>query len=146
MLSNLCNWSELQDLSLNDKHCIIAINMKKEERAMTIKNKKEFKQAINNFSFRYAKTYTNKAPHEYVVVEDDSKEIELIRELNKFIQENPDEIEIFWNKEYPVLFVEEHKYWTIEDYSVTNILNRNWDYRNEDGTINKSITESYMGK
>lgn len=113
---------------------------------MAINNKNEFKHSISKFDFRYAKTYTNKAPHEYVVVEFDSEEIELIRELNKFIQENPDEIEIFWNKEYPVLFVGEHKYWTIEDYSVTNILNRNWDYKNEDGTTNKSITESHMGK
>ena len=113
---------------------------------MVINNKNDFKDAIKDFNFRYAKTYTNKAPHEYVVVEYDSEDIELIRELNKFIQENPDEIEIFWNKEYPVLFIEDHKYWTIEDYSITNILNRNWDFKNDDGTTNKSVTNSYMGK
>ncbi len=113
---------------------------------MIINNKKEFQDAIVDFSFKYAKTYTNKAPHEYVVVKDDSNEIELIRALNRFIQEKPDEIEIFWNKEYPVIFVGEHKYWTVADFRITNILNRNWDYKNEDGTINKSITESYMGK
>lgn len=113
---------------------------------MVINNKSQFKDAISQFSFRYAKTYTNKAPHEYIVVEYDSKEIELIRALNKFIQENPDEIEIFWNKEYPVLFVEGYKYWTIEDSNITNILNRNRDFKNEDGTTNKSVTESHMGK
>lgn len=113
---------------------------------MFINNRNEFKDAVSNFNFRYAKTYTNKAPHEYIIVEYDSKDIELIRALNKYIQDNPDEIEVFWNKEYPVLFVEGYKYWTVEDYSITNILNRNWDFKNEDGTTNKSITESYIGK
>lgn len=113
---------------------------------MIINNKKEFADSVLNFEFSYAKTYTNKASHEYIIVEYDSKEIEVIRALNKYIQDNPDEIEIFWNKEYPVLFVEGYKYLTIEDYSITNILNRNWDYKNEDGTTNKSITESYLGK
>lgn len=113
---------------------------------MIINNKSEFSDVVKGFSFRYAKTYTNKAPHEYVVVDYDSSEIELIRSLNRFIEENPDEIEIFWNKEYKVIFVDGYKYWTIEDYSITNILNRNWDFKNEDGTTNKSITDSYIGK
>lgn len=113
---------------------------------MIIKDKDEFEYTVDKFTFRYAKTYTNKAPHEYVIVESDSKELEVIRALNRYIQENPDEIELFWNKEYKVLFVGKHKYWSVEDYSTTNILNRNWDFKNSDGTTNKIITESYMGK
>lgn len=113
---------------------------------MIIKDKNEFESAVGKFVFKYAKTYTNKAPHEYVIVESDSKELELIRALNRFIQENPDEIELFWNKEYKVLFVGRHKYWSVGDYNITTILNRNWDFKNDDGTTNKSITESYMGK
>ena len=31
-------------------------------------------------------------------------------------------------------------------WNVTNILNRNWDFKNEDGTTNTSITQSYIGK
>jgi hypothetical protein len=113
---------------------------------MIINNKQEFENIVKDFKFRYAKTYTNKAPHEYIIVEYDSKEIDTIRALNKYIQDNPDEIEVFWNKEYPVLFVGDHKYWTIEDYSITNILNRNWDFKNKDGTTNKGITDSYLGR
>ena len=66
---------------------------------MVIKDKNEFESAVDKFVFRYAKTYTNKAPHEYVIVESDSKDLELIRALNRFIQDNPDEVELFWNKE-----------------------------------------------
>lgn len=113
---------------------------------MTINNKEEFKDVVSKFEFRYAKTYTNKAPHEYVIVDYDSEYLEVIRALNKYIYDNYDEIELFWNKEYKVLFVDNYKYWPVEDYSITNILNRNWDFKNEDGTTNKSVTNSYIGK
>lgn len=113
---------------------------------MIINNKKEFEDIVNTYIFRYAKTYSNKAPHEYVIVDYTSEHLDDIRALNRYIEEHYEEIEIFWNKEYKVLFVNNHKYWTVEDYDITNILNRNWDYKNEDGSTNKSITDSYMEK
>ncbi|MDD4832005.1 MAG: hypothetical protein PHR09_04065 [Bacilli bacterium] len=113
---------------------------------MVINNKEEFEDIVSKYTFRYAKTYSNRAPHEYVIVEYTSEYLDEIRALNRYIEEHYDEIEIFWNKEYKVIFVNNHKYWSVEDYNITNILNRNWDYKNEDGTTNKSITESYRGK
>jgi len=112
---------------------------------MIIKNKNEFANAVKDWEFIYAKTYTDRAPHEYVILKDDDERLETIRALNRFIEENYDEIEIFWNKEWKVLFVENHKYWQVEDWSITNILNRNWDFKNDDGTTNTSVTESYRG-
>jgi len=113
---------------------------------MIINNKQEFADQVNKFQFKYAKTYSDRAPHEYFIVEYSSEYLDTIRLLNKYIQDYYDEIEIFWNKEYKVLFVDSHKYWSVEDYKITNILNRNWDYKNDDCTTNKSITDSYLGK
>ena len=112
---------------------------------MTIINKIEFAEAVKNLEFRYAKTYTNKAPHEYAMAEENTRKIEIIRSLNKYIQENFDEIEEFWNKEYKVVFLDGHKYWQVGDWAITRFLNRNWDFKNDDGTTNNSITESYKG-
>lgn len=111
-----------------------------------IKNKTDFEKVANLLEYRYAKTYTNFAPHEYAVENEEGEKLEIIRKLNKFIQENYDEIEIFAKKEYKVLFVGKHKYWSMGKWDETNILNRNWDFKNEDGTTNTSITYSYLGK
>lgn len=111
---------------------------------MRVRNKAEFEDIVKNLNFRFAKTYANFAPHEYIVTNEEGEMLEVIRALNRFIQENYDEIEVFYNKEYQVLFVGRHKYWCIEEWNKTNILNRNWDYKNEDGTINRSITKSYL--
>ena len=111
-----------------------------------IKNKTDFEKVANLLEYRYAKTYTNFAPHEYVVENEDGEKLQIIRKLNRFIQENYDEIEEFAKKEYKVLFVGKHKYWSMGKWNETNILNRNWDFKNEDGTTNTSITQSYLGK
>ena len=50
------------------------------------------------------------------------EKLEIIRKLNKFIQENYDEIEVFAKKEYKVLFVGKHKYWSMGKWNETNIL------------------------
>lgn len=113
---------------------------------MEIKNKEEFEKIANLLDYRFAKTYANFAPHEYAVTNENGDKLNIIRQLNKYIQENYDEIENFYNKDYLVLFVGKHKYWIMEDWSITNILNRNWDFKNEDGSTNKSITESYLVK
>ena len=113
---------------------------------MTIKNKEEFEKIVSKLEFKFAKTYANFAPHEYVVTNEKGELLEIIQTLNKFIQENYDEIEIFYGKEYRVLFVGKHKYWSMEEWNKTNILNRNWDYKNQDGTTNTNITKSYLIK
>ena len=111
-----------------------------------INNKDDFEKIVNTLKFRYAKTYSNYAPHEYVFEKEEGKKLEVIRQLNRFIQENYDEIEIFAKKEYKVLFVGKYKYWVANSWKIANILNRNWDFKNEDGTTNTSITQSYMRK
>lgn len=111
-----------------------------------INNKADFEKIVNTLKFRYAKTYSNYAPHEYVFEKEEGEKLEVIRQLNRFIQENYDEIEIFAKKEYKVLFVGKYKYWAVNSWKVANILNRNWDFKNEDGTTNTSITQSYMRK
>ena len=111
-----------------------------------IKNKSDFEKIVNTLEFRFAKTYSNYAPHEYVLEKEEGEKLEDIKKLNRFIQENYDEIEIFAKKEYKVLFVGKHKYWSMGKWESTTILNRNWDFKNEDGTTNTSITQSYIGK
>ena len=113
---------------------------------MIVKNKEEFEKIVGRFNFRFAKTYANFAPHEYIVTNEEGEVLKIIQALNRFIQENYDEIEIFFGKEYQVLFVGEHKYWSMEEWNKTNILNRNWDYKNADGTTNVSVTQSYLLK
>jgi len=110
-----------------------------------IENKKTFSDLVETLNFRYAKTYTDKAPHEYAMAEDGIKDLEIIRALNRYIQECYDEVELFWGKEYKVVFADNHKYWQVGDWQVTRFLNRNWDYKNEDGTTNSSITDAYRG-
>ena len=76
--------------------------------------------------------------------EENTKEIEIIRSLNKYIQENSEE-EILNNKKYQVLFAGNHKYWSVGPWDKTRFLNRNWDYKEPNGNINRTITESKKG-
>lgn len=109
-----------------------------------IKNIEQFVKYATSLNYRYAKTYTNFAPHEYAMAEENTKKIEIIRSLNKYIQENSEE-EIFYNKKYQVLFAGNHKYWSVGPWNKTRFLNRNWDYKKPNGNINKTITESKKG-
>lgn len=100
----------------------------------------EFKEVAETLDYRFAKTYAKTNPHEYsvwFVGENHEK----IKYLNKYIQEHG-EIEMFYRKPFKVVFAGEHKYWQVGDWKETNFLNRNWDTKNEDGTINKSRTEA----
>ena len=50
-----------------------------------IKNIEQFVKYATSLNYKYAKTYTNFAPHEYAMAEENTKEIEIIRSLNKYI-------------------------------------------------------------
>ena len=133
--------------SLNEEPKDDALNTENMDlKNIQINNKADFEKIVNTLKFRYAKTYSNYAPHEYALEKEEGEKLEVIRQLNRFIQENYDEIEIFAKKEYKVVFVGKHKYWAVNSWKIANILNRNWDFKNEDGTTNTSITQSYMGK
>ena len=144
LLLNVNN--ENKDL-LNEEPKDVVLNTEiMDLKKIQINNKADFEKIVNTLKFRYAKTYSNYAPHEYVLEKEEGEKLEVIRQLNRFIQENYDEIEIFAKKEYKVLFVGKYKYWAVNSWKVANILNRNWDFKNEDGTTNTSITQSYMRK
>jgi len=133
--------------SLNEEPKDVALNIENMDlKNIQINNKADFEKIVSTLKFRYAKTYSNYAPHEYALEKEEGEKLEVIRQLNRFIQENYDEIEIFAKKEYKVLFVGKYKYWAVNSWKIANILNRNWDFKNEDGTTNTSITQSYMGK
>lgn len=107
----------------------------------TINNKEEFANVVDSLSFTFAKTFAKTAPHEYAMADEGTKELEIIRALNKYIQKHG-EIEKFWDKVYQVVYVKSHKYWSVGEWHVTRFLNRNWDYIDSDGLVNRTITES----
>ena len=107
---------------------------------MEIKNDFEFLEVVRTLEFKFAKTYGRTHPHEYCWAEDPVT-LEKVQALNKYVQEHGEK-ELFYTTEFDVLFIDEHKYWSMDYWQNTQILNRNWDYKNEDGTINKSKTES----
>ena len=53
-----------------------------------IENIEQFVKYATSLNYRYAKTFTNFAPHEYAMAKDNTKELEIIRSLNKYIQEH----------------------------------------------------------
>lgn len=107
-----------------------------------IKDINDFIREVNKLEFTYAKTYGKTNPHEYCFAGDKPDLLPMVRELNKFVQENGEK-EMFYRTEFDVLYVDGHKYWCMDLWQNTKILNRNWDFKNEDGTINKSITEEH---
>ena len=106
-----------------------------------IENIEQFVKYATSLNYRYAKTFTNFAPHEYAMAKDNTKELEIIRSLNKYIQEHGEK-EMYYRTEFDVLFAGEYKYWSMDYWANTYILNRNWDRKREDGTIDKSYTEA----
>lgn len=107
---------------------------------MEIKNIGEFMKIAESLEYRFAKTYAKTHPHEYCYPKD-KETLEIVRALNKYIQENGEK-EMFYKTEFDVLFAGEYKYWSMDYWANTSILNRNWDRKNEDGTIDKSRTEA----
>lgn len=109
-----------------------------------IKNIGEFMEVAESLEYRYAKTYANTNPHEYCYAYTPELK-DTIRALNKYIQDYGEK-EMFYKTEFDVLFAGEYKYWSMDYWANTNILNRNWDRKNEDGTIDKSRTEAMKNK
>ena len=106
---------------------------------MEIRDSFEFIQVANSLEYRFAKTYSTTSPHEYCWAENPVV-LEKVQALNKYIQEHGEK-ENFYGTMFDVYFADGHKYWSMEYWANTQILNRNWDFKNEDGTINKSKTE-----
>ena len=106
---------------------------------MEIKDGFDFVRVANELEYRYAKTYGKTTPHEYCWA-NDPVTLEKVQALNKYIQEHGEK-EMFYRTEFDVYFADGHKYWSMDYWANTQILNRNWDFKNEDGTINKSKTE-----
>ena len=107
---------------------------------MEIKNIGEFMKIAESLNYRFAKTYAKKSPHEYCNAKDPDT-LEKVRALNKYIQEHGEK-EMYYRTEFDVLFAGEYKYWSMDYWANTYILNRNWDRKREDGTIDKSYTEA----
>ena len=106
---------------------------------MEIRNIGEFMKLAESLDYRFAKTYAKTSPHEYCYATNDEI-LEKVKVLNKYIQEHGEK-EMFYKTEFDVLFAGDYKYWSMDYWANTNILNRNWDRNREDGTIDKSKTE-----
>ena len=113
---------------------------------LEIKNEMEFIQVVNSLDFRNAKTYAKTNPHEYCFCKpDETEKLEKVRALNKYLQEHGEK-EMFYTTEFDVIFIDGHKYWSMDYWANTSVLNRNWDFKNEDGTINKSKTQAKISE
>ncbi len=85
----------------------------------------KFIEFVKNVSWRYAKTYAKKAPHEYVVKTYlDEEEQKLFEELAIYIRENG-YTKYFFSKAFIYLDIGNYSFWTYGDpIPDTIILNR----------------------
>lgn len=83
------------------------------------------KEFINNQTWIFAKTYADKAPHEYVVRGRINGTDEEFMDVVNYIQKNGMTM-YFWNHPNKYIFVDDHQYWVMRDgeYDPTTILNR----------------------
>ena len=88
-------------------------------------NIKKYKQFIDSVDWIFAKTYKDKAPHEYVLKNNLSdKKKELFDDFIKYIKENG-YVEYFYKTPYTYLDVDDKKYWVMEeDLSKVDLINR----------------------
>lgn len=85
----------------------------------------ELRAFINKQSWVFAKTYANKAPHEYIVRgKINGTDEEFMRMVN-YIQEKGITMH-FWKHPNKYIFVDGHQYWVMRDGvdDPTTILNR----------------------
>ncbi|MBQ6589280.1 MAG: hypothetical protein IJI01_11440 [Butyrivibrio sp.] len=85
----------------------------------------EMRDFINKQSWIFAKTYVNKAPHEYVVRGRINGTDEEFLAVVNYIRENGITMH-FWGHPNKYIFVGRHQYWTMSDTNddPTMILNR----------------------
>lgn len=111
-----------------------------------IKTEQEFIEKVSKFPFRFAKTYAKSAPHEYFICDYSDPIVKEVQELMRFVEDNG-KPEMFYSKEYIVYYCPDgHKYWNVEKPEETNIINRNWDKLNADGTVDESETKAKLEK
>lgn len=85
----------------------------------------EIRDYIDKQSWIFAKTYANKAPHEYVVRGKVNGTDEEFMSVVNYIQEKGTTM-YFWNHPNKYLFVDGHQYWVMRDGEddPSTILNR----------------------
>ncbi len=85
---------------------------------------KKYKEWIDKQKWIFAKTYANKAPHEYIVIKQGHPERKMFEEFVLFIRKHGYK-EKFWNRYYTYYNIGEYKYWTMgAPLEQTYILNR----------------------
>ena len=96
-----------------------------------------FASFVNQNKWIFAKTYAERAPHEYIVKDYlDANEKTTFKDAVIFVRENGFPA-FFGGYEHIYLYYDNHYYWTMGDpVDETIILNR-CDYRNYEMTYNK---------
>ena len=87
--------------------------------------KSEFKSFVSKYDWIYAKTYADKAPHEYLLKEKlISEDMSVFEQAVSFIRDNGF-LAFFWGQEYTYYYMDGHYYWTMgEPVSETILINR----------------------
>ena len=85
----------------------------------------ELREFFNKQKWTYAKTYADRAPHEYIVRHKHVGEDEEFMEVLKHISENGITM-YFWNRPNKYIFLDGHQYWVMKDSEddPTAVLNR----------------------
>ena len=85
----------------------------------------EIRKFIEKKNWIFAKTYANRAPHEYVVRDNINGSDEEFMNVVNYIFENGITM-YFWNYPNKYIFVDGHQYWVMRDCAddPTTVLNR----------------------
>ena len=85
----------------------------------------EIRKFIEKQNWIFAKTYANRAPHEYVVRDNINGSDEEFMNVVNYIFENGITM-YFWNYPNKYIFVDDHQYWVMRDSAddPTMVLNR----------------------
>jgi len=84
---------------------------------------KEIKKYIESVKWQFAKTMPE-IPHEYSVVDWNPDKSKDFYGFVKYIRKNGQD-EMFYNKKYRYLIIDDHKYWTMgEPIKETTVINR----------------------
>lgn len=92
---------------------------------MKLMNIEALKDFINKQSWIFAKTYANKAPHEYIVRNRINGTDEEFMAAVNYIQENGITM-LYWGHPNKYIFLDGHQYWVMRNNEddPTTILNR----------------------